>query len=266
MSRLTIIGGQLKLVDGGRSVLTTDGLLVNLLPPENDYNETIDVAFPDFTKDYCYNWWWTVSGPVVSKYNYDNGCRTQYTIPKQDWSNVTTLFRAPTGANIFVAMIRINRILAPTHNWAGNPVQVLPETNAWLPFTGSVLVEAEIGMARAFSLYITGGNLVLHQQQSISVPPGGYGYYGDPASPGPPSSLRRGGEWVYSSKQGIPVYPIDIQDSSPTQEENGGLSPKMTHRRGQGGGACATALPASLIPKYASTYRVEITGKFGRRA
>ncbi len=256
MSRLDIQGGDIEITTGARKVWGTDGVLVNLLPPAFDYTTTITVAFPDFTKDYAYNWWWTIIGPVASQWSHDNGCTTQVTIPPQEWEETTVLAAAPAGADIFLSRVRITRTGSPTHAWGGSTVQMLPPSNVWLPFSGSVLMEAELGMARAFSLYLSGGNLVLHRQQSVANPPGGFGEYGSWT----PFGNSFGGEWVFGVQPGIPVVPIQSRDSDPNFETNKGL-PKGNHRRG-GGDACST----NLATNFASTYQVEIVGKFGRRS
>lgn len=259
----------LKFVDGEREVISNAGKLVNFLPAEHNYVATINVAFPDFTKDYLYNWNWLndffFSPLGDDKLAQDNACTTHITVVPQEWSQETVLAPAPPGADFFAASVRINRTAAPSHSWGGSPISVLPVVNAWIPFSGSVLVEAEIGMARAFSLYLSGGNLMLHRQQSVGVPPGGWGVYGDPQGWGSGGDgVTSGGENVYGTSQGIPVVQRDIRNSPPDiYEPPGFFTPavKSNHRRG-GAAACAT----SDITNFASTYQVEVIGRFGRRS
>lgn len=274
MNGFEIEDGQIVIRNGSRVVATTEGTLVNLLPSAYDYTNTINVVFPDFTKDYAYNWQWindyNASGdPEVAM---DNFCSTQQTIPAQSFSDTTTLATAPSGADIFVAMVRLTRTASPSHSWAGSAITPLPPTGVWLPFSGSVLVEAEIGMARAFSLYIadgttaapgTPGALTLHRQQSVGTPPGGWGSYGNPGFNWIVPVDGNGGEWVYGSAPGIPVVTIDAQNSDSTIYPVDFMSPqfKTNHRRG-GANACST----SLSTNFGSTYSVEIVGKFGRRS
>ncbi len=262
-----IESGQIVIRNGSRVVSTTNGTLVNLLPAANDYSSTINVVFPDFTKDYLYNWNWVndyfANPNGANSVAEDNTCTTQVTVVPQEWSDTTVLAAAPSGADIFVAMVRLNRTVNPSHSWGGSAIGVLPPANVWLPFTGSVLVEAEVGMCRAFSLYLSGGNLVLHRQQSVGVPPGGWGTYGNSGFSFFAPADGTGGENVYGSAQGIPVVQIDQQDSAATIESVNLLTPqfKTNHRRG-GANACSV----SLSTNFGSTYSVEITGKFGRRS
>lgn len=254
--------GTLKFLDGTRTVIANDRKLVNFLPTQ--YIATINVVFPDFAKDYLYNWNWvndyTSLGGLVAE---DNGCSTQVTVIPQEWSDTTNLASAPTDADITISMIRINRTAAPSHSWGGSPIDVLPPQGVWIPFNGSVLVEAELGMARAFSLYQSGGNLVLHRQQSVSTAPGGWGAYGNPGFSWVAPADGNGGENVYGSNPGIPVVQIDLQNSPATIEDVNISTPpyKQNHRRG-GGNACST----SLSTNFSSTYQVEIVGTFGRRS
>lgn len=227
---LSFKDGKMVIENNGRIVSTTEGTLVNLLPAEFDFVQTVSV-------------------------------------PKQDWQQETDLADAPAGADIFEALVRINRTAAPSHSWGGNSIDFVQPSNVWVPFTGSMLMEAEVGMARAFSLYLSGGKLKLHRQQSVSVPPGGWGAYGGPAWSEFSPSSGNGGEWVYGSQPGLPVVTIQTRNSAPTEYSSSGTFPpfapdyKETHRRG-GSEACST----SMATNYSSTYQVEIRGKFGRRS
>ena len=49
-------GGDLTITNLTRTVLDTSGNLVMGLPSANDYVATVTVAFPDFSKDWLYNW------------------------------------------------------------------------------------------------------------------------------------------------------------------------------------------------------------------
>lgn len=263
-------GGKMVITNGPRVVSTTQGTLVNLLPTV--VSATINVVFPDFTKDYLYNWthqedYSNPPAPGASaRVAEDNGCTTQQTIVPQEWSDTAAIMVAPAGADFFVGWVRLNRIASPSHSWGGSPIDPLPPTGVWLPLeNASILMEAEFGMARAMSLYLDGGNLVRHAQQSVSTAPGGYGPYGDNTgfnwlSPGDTD----GGENLFGSAAGIPVQQIDIQNSGySTYTSPGPTTPRMkqNHRRG-GANACST----SLATNFGSTYQVEINGQFGRRS
>lgn len=261
----SIEDGQIVIEKDGRIVSTTGGTLVNLLPASHDFVDTFNVVFPDFTKDYAYNWQWlndynSFAGQVAE----DNACSSAISVPKQDWSSETDLADIPAGADIVVGLVRINRTTAPSHSWIGNTIEMVQPSNVWIPFSGSLLMEAEVGMARAFSLYQSAGKLKLHRQQSVSVPPGGWGSYGSPygfnwIAPGDGS----GGEWVYGTSPGIPVVAIETRNSAGTIHDADLFAPvyKETHRRGE-----ASACSTSLSTNFSSTYSVEVALKFGRRS
>lgn len=255
-----IEAGELVITKDSRTVLTTAGTLVNLLPDTYDISATLSVSFPDFTKDYLYNHWWISDYNGGSgTYGMDNGCATWITVPPQEWSATSTIVAAPSGCDFIALSARINRTVAPTTTWGGNSVDVLPKANQWIPFTGSVLVEAEVGMARAFSIYIDSGNLVLHRQQSVSIGPGGFGAYGSVS----PANLAdsTGGSNGYGSAAGIPV--AGIESKSDPGYVYSGLFPSKPDSNVQGGlNPCST----SLSTNFASTYSVEIVGKWGRRS
>ncbi|WP_297105120.1 hypothetical protein [uncultured Devosia sp.] len=258
----SIVDGQIVIEKDGRIVSTTDGTLVNLLPEAYDFESTINVVFPDFTKDYAYNWQWA-NDYNVGLVAQDNACATAISVPAQEWSSETDLADAPTGADIFVGRVRINRTVAPSHTWGSNAIELVQPSNVWIPFSGSLLMEAEVGMARAFSLYLSGGKLKLHRQQSVSVPPGGWGSYGGAGFNWTAPADSNGGEWVYGTSPGIPVVEIETKNSPGTIEDADMFAPlyKTTHRRG-GSDACST----SLSTNFSSTYQVEVVGKFGRRS
>jgi hypothetical protein len=261
----SIIDGQIVIEKDGRIVSTTEGTLVNLLPDTYDFEDTISVVFPDFTKDYAYNWQWlndynSFAGQVAM----DNSCSSAISVPAQEWSSETDVADIPTGADFVFGLVRINRTSAPSHSWGGNTIEMVQPSNVWIPFSGSLLMEAEVGMARAFSLYQSGSKLKLHRQQSVSVPPGGWGTYGDPGFSGFSPADGNGGEWVYGSAQGIPVVAIETRDSAASTLDVTIVnmpSYKETHRRG-GSAACST----SLSTNFSSTYSVEVVAKFGRRS
>ena len=264
MSGFSVESGEIVITNGSRTVQTTDGTMVNLLPGAYDVNTSATLAFPDFTKDYGYNWWFTVQSGGGSMWGLDEGCTTVLTIPAQEYQTETVLQAVPAGMDFFLARIRLTQTVAPTAAWAGSAVTPLPITGQWMPFSGSVLMEAEIGMARAMSIYIKpnanpalAGELVLHKQQSVSTPPGGFGAYGSsPTGFG----ARTGGEWVVGSTGGIPVLVLDQRDTAPVISPNS--FPSQQYRIGNVN-ACGLS---SFGIGYASTYTVEIQGAFGRRS
>lgn len=257
MSGFSVEDGKIVITNGARTVQTTEGTLINLLPSEFDVSISTTITFADFPKDYAYNWWFTVQRGSGSNWGLDEGCITVLTIPPLEFEAQTILQAVPDDVDFFLARVRLNRIVSPNALWAGSSVSPLPIMNQWLPFSGSVLMEAEIGMARAFSLFISDGNLMLHRQQSVSTPPGGFGAYGSSAEG---FGARTGGEWVVGSSGGIPVLTLDQRDTSPVISPNS--FPSQQYRRG-GGNACL--LPDGSVT-YASVYTLEIEGAFGRRS
>ena len=261
----SIIDGQMVIEKDGRIVSTTEGTLVNLLPSAYDFEDTISVVFPDFTKDYAYNWQW------LNDYNsfadtvaQDNSCTSAVSVPAQEWSSETDIADIPSGVDFVFGLVRINRTAAPSHSWGGNTIEMVQPSNVWIPFSGSLLLEAEVGMVRAFSIYQSGGKLKLHRQQSVCTPPGGWGSYGDPGFSGFSPADGNGGEWLYGSSPGLPVVTIQTRDSAPNIEEVftvGMPDYKENHRLG-GADACST----SLSTNFSSTYQVEVVAKFGRRS
>lgn len=264
MGRLTINdAGTLTVSEDGHTVFDPAHQLVSMLPASEDFSLTVPVVFPDFTKDYAYSWTW------VNDYNSfaeqvaeDNACSTKITVIEQDWAAETDIAALPDGVNIVFMLGRLTRTVAPTHSWGGSTIEVRAKTGVWLPWSGSVLVEAEIDMSRAFSVYVEDGILKLHREQSVGPPPGGWGSYGGPQFSAISPSDGSGGEFVYGSAPGLGVVNIETRNSSATIHDVNFLTPnyKTTHRRG-GSAACST----SLTTNFSSTYQLELIGKLGRR-
>lgn len=264
MGRLTIDNsGELAVTDGGQPVFDPTHRLVSMLPAANDFSLTVPIVFPDFTKDYAYSWTWVNDySSLANQVAEDNSCSTQLTIVPQEWEAETDLLALPSGVNIIFMLGRITRTAAPSHGWGGSPIETRVKTGVWLPWSGSAMVEAEIGMTRAFSIYEKAGQLKLHREQSVGPPPGGWGSYG-----GPPFSYfspadGSGGEIVYGSAQGIPVVQIQLRNSPASAYGNDIFAPpyKTNHRIG-GADACSV----SISTNFSSTYQLELVGKLGRR-
>jgi hypothetical protein len=253
--------GRISIVNDSRTVTTTDGTLLCFLPSSEDFTDTIDVVFPDFEKSVTYNHWWH-SSYGDGEFLLDEGCITAASPIPQEWEETTILAPAPLGADIIAAMVRINRTVDPS-TWGGTAIDVLPKQGEWMPCTGSILVEAELSMSRAFSLYIEDGNLVLHRQQSVSVPPGGFGSYGSSA-PTSPGISNGGSNTVVGSEQGFPAYTIQQRDIAAYLVNPGfGNTPPKPVATAFGGG---TACSVTDTSDYQSTYSVEIIASFGRRS
>jgi len=272
----SIDGGQIVIEKDGRTVVSTQGTLVNLLPASDDFILTTNVVFPDFTKSYAYNWrflnqYFSLASAVDQ---YNDYVSYQTAIP-QEYDDTTDLITAPDGADIFVSRIRIKRTTAPTHTWAGTAINVIPIEDEWMPVPASLLVEAQLGMARAFSLYIEPdanpalpGVLKLHKQQSVCAAPGAVSTYGNPGFDGFVPVTGSGGSWVFGTR-GMPIVTIASGSTGPVRNTNltsppgfGGPGPYLTDR--QRGGA--NGGPSTMTTNFSSTYQLEILGKFGRRS
>ncbi|KKB09414.1 hypothetical protein [Devosia chinhatensis] len=272
MSGLELFDGdtKIRITYGARTVFTTDGTLINLLPQSMDISETFNVVFPDFSKDYVYNWRHVFSySSLANAVGYQSGCATALTIPKQDFAQETTIVAAPADADIFVGRIQLTRTSAPSNQWNGENIDPLQPMGVSIPFiSGSLLMEAKFGMARACSIYVSGGALKLHRQQSVSEPPSGWGIYGTEFIYTAAAS-GSGGENVNGGTPGMPVLQIDSRVSAPYQETAGLFADQYSERSrrgytGVGANVCTIPNPASY--NYGSTYQAVLTGSFGRRS
>lgn len=275
MKGLSIEDGKIQIVDGSRTVATTDGTLVCMLPTVQTISG-ITANFPDLQKDWGYRWQWDVqSNPIDDRYaKSDYGDSFETAIP-QEYFNMQTVMAAPTGADFFSGRFRISRTTNPTRYWNNESgrLDVIPPQNVWIPFMGgaSIQLEAEPGFARMMHIYLSGGNLVLARQQSVSVYPAGWGSYGDaPPSGSVLSGTWSGGEWVYGSKRGIPLKRIAFADTSRASGAGSGgtdlpsgatASPLQDRRHGH-----SAAVSTSGSTNYRSIYTVDIVGRFGRRS
>lgn len=259
---------KMKITLGSRTVMTTDGTLINLLPPSQDVNITFSVSFPDFSKDYVYNWqhFFSYGGGNVA---YNSACAVAVTIPAQEWAQETNILAAPSGADIFVGRLSAIRTVAPTHGWNGEDLTPLQPMGVVIPFiSGSLLMEAKLGMARAMSIYVAGGQLKLHRQQSVSTPPGGWGLYGDQYNAISPNS-GSGGENVNGGAQGLPVLQTATKTLTSYTRSGGIGAPsydERARRTASVSGHDPCPLPNLSVYSYATAYSVTLTGAFGRRS
>lgn len=267
-------GTKMRITYGDRTVLTTDGILVNLLPPEYDIDVTVDAVYPDFTKDYIYTWvhgFRYVKRPnATNDLTYNCAAQTGLTIPKQDWQTESTVATAPDGADIWVGRVTLSRTTAPTHSWGGNPIDPLQPMDVAIPFiSGSMLMESEVGMARAMSLYVTDEKLKLHLQQSVATAPGGWGIYGDEwrgVSGVTQSYQSGGGENVYGAAPGIAVADYATVSNPEYSVTAAPFGNPPYDERSRRGGSNSCPLPNYSNYDFGSTYSVTIKGSFGRRS
>lgn len=261
---------KMRITQGARTVMTTDGTMINLLPPSEDISETFNIVFPDFSKDYIYNWqhvfdYQSLGGQVA----YTSGCATAVTIPKQDFAQETILRAAPAGTDFFIGRVQFTRTVSPANTWNAAAIQPLQPMGVSIPFvSGSLLMEAVFGMTRACSIYVSGGQLRLHRQQSVGPPPGGWGIYGTSFEFTNPQD-GSGGENVYGGAAGLPVLQVDSRVSATYVTASGLFADPYSERsrRGYTGvGANTCTIPSAGSYNYSSTYQAVLTGSFGRRS
>lgn len=268
--RYTAADGKLTFHDTGRTTLVIpDSIPVILLPTEEtvtDYN----AVWPDLSKDWMNTHQWNIAS--INGPGSEVGYRWRTAVP-QEWSQTTTLMAAPSGADIFVGQIRLLRTAAPSHLWAAGTLAIekMQPENVWISLAGgdSMLLEASLGYSRAMSIYLSGGNLVLHQQTSIGAAPGGFGTFGE----GEPLTIfsvtpftnRNGGETVYDGQPGWPLYGEFVQITNiPIDDLNAGGGNYFVPAKTRRGGANAPSF--SDPTNYSSTWQFDLRGQFGRRS
>ena len=270
MSGMTIEGGKLTITDGARTVATTDGTLVCLLPTMQSFTGQT-LTLPDFDKDEAYyhssaNKVQPLSSP--EKYQHAESCTCLITAVPQEFSNKTVLMAAPAGADFFIGSLRLTRITAPQNTWQGRTIAVLPVQNEWIPINGaaSLLLETDIGMARAMHVYIDASqNLVLEAQQSVSVPPGGFTGNGNDQvgfSANDGVNYFELGSILSVTAKGVPIYQRSSKSYGYTSPAAGSLGTTYTTYRRNGSSPCAR----SDTTVYTSVYSVDVRGRFGRRS
>lgn len=259
---------QFKIIRGSRVVSTTDGTLINLLSDLVELND-VSVDFPDpANKDYAYAFHYRQDRNILTtpdSYIQLNTCQTFFTRRPEEYSANQNLIAAPAGADIFVGQMRISRTTNPSHTWLEQTLGVLPKTDAWIPMTGSTLMEAALGISRAMHVFISGGNLVLQREMSISTGAGGYGSYGTIASPA--ADNIEGSELLYNVGAGVPAWtstssPYKKSDSDETQTDSALGPPNYEIHRISGSDPCSTTDPTN----YRSIYSIDFRGHFGRRS
>lgn len=259
---------KMRITLGSRTVFTTDGTLINLLPPAFDISVTTPISFPDILKDFHYNWrhgfdYTSGGGGLVA---FDSACFCNLTALPQEFQNQADIATAPVGADIFVGKLILTRTHAPSHTWNGVAIQPKQPQGLQIPFvSGSLLLEAEVGLTRACSIFVSGGLLKLNWQQSVSTPPGGWVLYGSafnwlaPADGG-------GGENVFGSAAGLPILQVSTVNVPAVSEAADLFNRRWDQRTRYGVGANQCPLPSYGSYDYGSTYQITVTGSFGRRS
>jgi hypothetical protein len=262
---------KMRITNGARTVFTTDGTLINLLPPAYDLNTTLTVAFPDIVKDFQYNWRhgfdYTAPPGGTKMVAFDSFCVCNLTARPQEYETESTIVAAPAGADIFVGKVTLTRTAAPSHTWNSVAIQPKQPTGVAIPFiSGSLLMEAEVGLARAFSIFVSGGNLRLNIEQSVCTAPGGWGLYGTAFHWLSNPNDGGGGEHVYGSAPGLPILQVSTVNVPAVAMEADIFSWNWDQRTRYGVGANQCPLPNYASYNYSSTYSVALTGSFGRRS
>lgn len=261
MSGLAISNGVAEITYGARRVATTNGTLVCLLPTRQTFNRT--VTFPDFAKDYYYHWEFDEryrSGD--GSYAIGNSAQAFITAKPQEYSSKQTLMAIPAGADFFLGQVVIQRTGAPANTWMGGAINCLAQQGVWMPWRGSCVVEQMINMTRAIHVSIEGASLVLELEQSVGPAPGGYGSYGDSS----PASVanKTGHTETYGSVAGMPVW---TSTSAPYRSEDSATGSDwhtINWKSTQLGNTKSASV--SDPTNYASTYSLNIRGRFGRRS
>lgn len=264
---------ELKWVDGTRTMMTSTGKLVPLLPAEYDYVGVQTFAYPDVAKSKAYLHRWQTEYVTVNGADYfwgrGSACVAWVGARPQEWSQTTVLETAPAGADFAVVLAKFTRTAVPTHGWVGGqPVNVHVDQNVTIPFVGSLLMETgDPGFARAASIYIDSlGRLVLHRQQSVSVPPGGWGSRETSSgTPGSNGYTEYGSDWYPMSQQCMPLFTgsgsPNKRHASDTRPDSIAVpSPLRTCDKGS-----SAACSITDTSDYGSTWQLNITVMYCNR-
>lgn len=241
-SGLFLSASRLRVVKAGANIVDTAGKMVCLLPAELDITKTL--SFPDLTKDIVEK----LHTDSTYDHSTDNGIvyrmsqtdTTWVSAMPQEKSVTTVLASVPAGADFFLQRVRLTRTKAPSP-WLGRALNPLVVTGEWIAWDGSAIVEMDHGITRLIHIVMQAGKLVAILQQSVTTAPGGFGRHGSD---------------VYSYKKvpGTKVFFIATASWGPNNVLGGVLA---------GQEAAASQVDTT---DYASTYKVEIQGQFGRRS
>lgn len=262
-AKMTFHGG------GATDTLVVPDSIPVVLLPEVEAVTDHNAVFSDFSKDWMNTHQWNIAS--VHGPGSEVGFRFRTVVPQEPTPSVSTLLTGPDGADIFVGQIKLTRTVAPTHNWISSPISKLVPEDVWISVIGgtSLFLEAHLGVARAMSLFLDDGDLVLHQQQSVGPAPGGFGTFGE-GEPGSifsvtPFTNRNGGETVYDGQPGWPMYSQGFQITGIPESEldMGGGNYRVPAKTRRGG---VNAPSFSDPTNYSSTWQFDLRGQFGRRS
>lgn len=252
--------GAITVVKDNRTTFNTRGKLINALP--DAFATTVNVLFPDFAKGNAYYWKWESDfNSIQDQYGWISEGTSQITALPQEWSQVDTLASAPDGADLFWSRMRVNRTASPSA-WISQPIDVQPPQNVWLMGSEAV-IEAEFNMVRAFSIYLEGGFLKLWRSQTVGPASGGFGSAGNTS----PASLTdtSGRIWHDFGSPGMPIYANGAAPYYKVSSGTTSIIPPYQHyqtHKWDGSDPASLADPTN----YASTYQVDVYGKFARRS
>lgn len=268
--------GTMTFGDGDREALAIpSGRLLQLIPDELTIDDT-DLSYPDLPKGSMKTHIWQIVQNLLVSPNYaftETG-RAFITATPQEYSTTGILAAVPTGCDVFVGRLKATRTAAPSHGWLGASLAILCPEDEWID-PSFVPFEAGLGFMRALHVYMSGGNLIWHIQQSLGDAPGGYGNHpgnpgGEPSSIGTPfggGNTRNGGETVNGGVAGWPIYyPGDT--GAPHYRTRSYLdnafafSVQVPQLHRASGGTPPTLADATNM---ASTWRFDLRGQFGRR-
>lgn len=245
MSRLRPKAGHIYLENGVYRVWSSDGRPVNLLPISNRLNLPLTVTFPDFQKRRAYAF------DIYTKYiggvavGTADSCTSFVTILPEDWASSEVVLAAlPSGCNYVDVRVTLSRTTNPA-NRLGRPISnLLPPYQTWLP-GGSCFCEDGGPWSRGFHIVISGSNIVLWRQQTVSAQPNGI-----PWNPG--NAVYHNGVptegWTYSGGANAQNGHL----ASIIQSRNTGGT--GTHRGGPN--ACSLNSNVSFVSTYTGTVQL----------
>lgn len=265
-----------------RITTTSAGTLICLSPELESFTSTVEFADPPSDIAYAYilrkeRSTQLVGSTITYGARSTQTCQCQFTRLPHEETIEQVLKVAPAGADIFVGELKLVRTVNPTHTWFASNLDVKLKQDYWIPWNGSGLVEAAIGLSRGIHLFIKPnvnpllpGSLVLQNQQSVMGKAGGYGP-GDITTFPNSGSNRTDFEVIYDTQAGLPVWTSTSSPyrKGPTEHSlTSTLTPPSaanptfyTLRRGNSD-QCSDVDPTN----YRSVYTVNVRGWFGKRS
>lgn len=198
MSGFEIVGPKMVITQGARTAFTTDGTLINLLPPANDLSPgPVDLTWPSFSKDCAYFYQGFNDGTTTAEF-----AESFVSIPPQEWAGSIDLGAVPAAQVDFMdVQINMTRIVNPSVMYAAQVPKVLPE-GVWMDMSGSAIVEMAFGMARTFDVQMSSGRVIATLRQSFMAAPNWWLVRDG-------GDIRDGGYgWSFNGQRGMPVQSI----------------------------------------------------------